>query len=166
MNKPKTKQSPRGPRTLEEAGKRLQAHLEQQSDEPGAFAEAMRLTLAMQRLGGVTTKAQRTAQLHQSIDGGLREDLAKYSTLVLKRLPKLLREELAKRESEDPKVGHRPPTEERLMQRAAWLHDTFVRHGLPSEEADELIAGLVGVESVRTVQRYRTRQKAQKKTPS
>jgi len=132
----------------------LQVLLESEPKDAGAFEEAARMTLAIFRLGGTATKAQRTAQVNASLDSGLREDLAKYPLVVLQRLPKLLKEEIRRRKSDSPKARHGDKKDQKVVQQAAWLHDTFVRHGISSADADELIAGLEGMD-VRTIQRYR-----------
>jgi hypothetical protein len=134
----------------------VQALLKTEPKDSGAFEEAARMTLAMFRLGGTTTKAQRTAQVRASIDSGLREDLAKYPLVVLQRLPRLLKEEIARRKGVSLKANQGDKKNQKVVvEQAAWLHDTFVRHGISSADADELIAGLEGLD-VRTVRRYRT----------
>ena len=140
--------------SAEEAQKKLQALRAQDSTTPGAFGEAARLTLAMMRLGGgPTTKAQRAAEVNRSIDEGLRADLARYPGVVLKRLPKLLREEIAKREVEMGKAAGASKSDETEKQRADWLRAALTRNGLTTADANELVAGFLGNDAARRAKR-------------
>jgi hypothetical protein len=153
------KQGRRATSSAHEATRKLRTLIEKDSPQPGDFGEAARLTLAIFRTGGgVTTKTQRAAQVREYIDGGLLEDLAKYPLPLLRRLRKLVPTEIHRREKESPsgKFGDKPKAEPKVMLQAVSLHDIFVRHGLSSDEADELAAAFLDGVSVRTVQRYRT----------
>jgi hypothetical protein len=134
---------------------KLKALLAKDSKPLGAFAEAARLTLAIFRSGDAASKTKRAAHVQQAIDLGLAEDLARYPLPLLRRLRKLLPEEISRREKEST-----PPTEgkakgdEKLLLQAFALHDMLVRHGLTSEEADEFTAAALAVD-IGTARKYR-----------
>src|SRR5262249_35112914 len=138
--KPARASAPVKPPRAKSAGKadeKLQALLAKEPKPLGDFAEAARLTLAIFKGGDATSKAKRTAHVQQASALGLVEALARYPLPLLRRLRKLIPEEIARREKQSgPVVDGKAKADERLLLQAFALHDMLIRHGLASEEAD------------------------------
>ena len=134
---------------------KLQALLAKDSKPLGAFAEAARLTLAIFKGGDATSKTKRAAHVQQAIDLGLFEDLARYPLPLLRRLRKLLPEEIARREKETPPATEgKAKADEKQMLQAFALYDLLIRHGVTSEEADEFTAAALAVD-IGAARKYR-----------
>jgi len=134
---------------------KLKALLANDSKPLGAFAEAARLTLAIFKSGDAASKTKRAAHVQQAIDLGLAEDLARYPLPLLRRLRKLLPEEISRREKESaPATDGNAKADEKLMLQAFALYDILVRHGVTSEEADEFTAAALTVD-IGVARKYR-----------
>jgi len=135
---------------------RLHALLAKEPKPLGAFAEAARLTLAIFKSGDASSRTKRTARVQQAIDLGLFEDLARYPLPLLRRLRKLIPEEITRREKEGgPAPDGKAKADEKLLLQAFALHDMLIRHGITSEEADEFTAAALAMD-IGAVRKYRT----------
>jgi hypothetical protein len=156
------------PQPAGKADAQMQALLAKDPKPLGSFAEAARLTLAIFKSGDAASRTKRTAHVQQAIDLGLSEDLARYPLPLLRRLRKLLPEEIARREKEGtPLPDSKAKADERLLLQAFALHDMLVRHGIASDEADEFTAAALAMD-IGAVRKYRAEfaKKAAGATPA
>jgi hypothetical protein len=146
---------PAKPQSTRKADAKLHALLAKDPKPLGSFAEAARLTLAIFKSGDAASRTKRAAHLQQAIDLGLSEDLARYPLPLLRRLRKLLPEEIAQREKESaPSTDGKAKAAERLLLQAFALHDMLIRHGITSEQADEFTAAALAID-IGAVRKYR-----------